>query len=54
MGVDQHGGDAGAPEHGGGSRAGETAADNGNIGLPHGRVSLSGTAIFAAKRLNEA
>jgi hypothetical protein len=29
------------PEHGRGGRAGETAPHDGNIGVPHGRISGS-------------
>jgi hypothetical protein len=37
MWVDQHGRDAGAPEHRSGGRAGEATPDNRNVGVFHGR-----------------
>ncbi len=35
MRIDQHGVDAGAAEHGGCERAGESAAGDDNVGVPH-------------------
>ncbi|MGX1143335.1 hypothetical protein [Bradyrhizobium ottawaense] len=36
MRIDQDGRNAGPAEHRGGGRARQSAADNGNVGVPHG------------------